>query len=518
MNGSPVRLVTLSGECFEAEPRSVDEYQERDGRLHKFYLTDMVGERGKRLVSVFVSGTLVATCVNYESRAETVRLNAIRRALDQAALSFDAPFDGHHYRELSLSPQDFQTQHARTDAEIRRYIIHKAYWLAYRFPVHAQTGGILYPIPFDEPTDLDYLGVTAPEIWRNLRRLEAQGLFEKVLEGHARPSELLLSGYESGELSGRAFQAAISVSPGAADDRKFAQLAIEEARKSVPEDSRIHPKVGVVVVKDGRILATAHRGEIPQCHAEFIALEKKLTDLVLLGATVYTTLEPCTSRSHPKVPCAIRLTERKVSRVVIGMLDPDNRISGRGQRALRKAGIATELFPHDLMGEVEELNRDFMRDRESYESHLPDAGPSREHPSASLGISVVPRVRVALKRGHVSNFLIEYANDEDEPIFIREARLFGGKDGKIELTEPLKPDDPSTWKIAPHSSMTFGKTIVHQRNPAASLVRMNSNKGIFFETEVVVAASCEIRGQLSEVRQTLYVKVNATNSEIVPLV
>jgi pyrimidine deaminase RibD-like protein len=258
-----------------------------------------------------------------------------------------------------------------------------------------------------------------------------------------------------------------------------------------------------VVVKDGRILATAHRGEIPQCHAEFIALEKKLTDVVLLGATVYTTLEPCTSRNHPKIPCAIRLAERKVSRVVIGMLDPDDRISGRGQRALRKAGIATELFPHDLMGEVEELNRDFMRDRESYETHLPNP---------------TPRVRVALKRGHVSNLLIEYANDEDEPIFIREARLFGGKDGKIELTEPLRPDDPNTWKVLPHSSMTFGKTIAHQRNPAASLVRMNSHKGISFETEVVVVAICEMSGQLSEIRQSLYVKINATNNEIVALV
>jgi hypothetical protein len=54
--------------------------------------------------------------------------------------------------------------------------------------------------------------------------------------------------------------------------------------------------------------------------------------------------------------------------VVIGVLDPDDRISGRGQRTLRKAGIATELFPHDLMAEVEELNRDFVRDRESREN------------------------------------------------------------------------------------------------------------------------------------------------------
>lgn len=152
------------------------------------------------------------------------------------------------------------------------------------------------------------------------------------------------------------------------DDRTYARLAIEEAWKSAPEDKRVHPKVGVVVVKDGKVLASAHRGEIPEGHAEYIALEKKLAEVSLAGATVYTTLEPCTSRNHPKVPCAIRLAERRVGRVVMGMLDPDDRISGRGQRALRKAGIATDLFPHDLMGEVEELNRDFVRDRESREN------------------------------------------------------------------------------------------------------------------------------------------------------
>jgi hypothetical protein len=50
------------------------------------------------------------------------------------------------------------------------------------------------------------------------------------------------------------------------------------------------------------------------------------------------------------------------------------------------------------------------------------------------------------------------------------------------------------------------------------LVKMNSNKGLSFETEIVVVVSCEMRGQPFEIRQTLYVKVNAANNEIVPLV
>jgi hypothetical protein len=184
------------------------------------------------------------------------------------------------------------------------------------------------------------------------------------------------------------------------------------------------------------------------------------------------------------------------------------RIAPYIHRSIRREGMRDQL----LLNAVP-----FMDDSEVL-IHLRSVLPGWKDLPSSLNTLAPPRMRVALKRGHVSNFLIEYANDEDEPIFIRETRLFGGRDGKIELTEPLRPDDPSTWRVAPHSTMTFGKTIVHQRNPAASLVRMNSNKGIFFETEVVVVASCEMRSQLFEVRQTLYVKVNATNNEIVPLV
>lgn len=162
-------------------------------------------------------------------------------------------------------------------------------------------------------------------------------------------------------------EAFFQLNPRTNDDRQFMKMAIDEARKSRAEDGRFHPKVGAVVVKDGRVLARAHRGEIFGCHAEFIALEKKLADQSLAGATVYTTLEPCTSRNDPKIPCAIRLIDRKVARVVIGTLDPNPRISGRGQRALRKANIETDFFPHDLMAEIEELNREFTRQQESQE-------------------------------------------------------------------------------------------------------------------------------------------------------
>src|SRR4051812_38536418 len=98
-------------------------------------------------------------------------------------------------------------------------------------------------------------------------------------------------------------------------DYQFMRLAVDEAHKCLPEDRRLHPKVGVVVVKDNDILAKSYRGEAPGNHAEYFALEEKLRNDTLAGATVYTTLEPCTTRNHPKIPCARRLVDRKVARV-----------------------------------------------------------------------------------------------------------------------------------------------------------------------------------------------------------
>ncbi|MCU1341286.1 MAG: ribD 1 [Candidatus Acidoferrum typicum] len=154
------------------------------------------------------------------------------------------------------------------------------------------------------------------------------------------------------------------------EDRKFANLAIDEARQSVSEqDGKPHPLVGAVVVKNGKVLSSAHRGEVPGNHAEFTALDKKLAEEAVCGATIYTTLEPCTTRNHPKIPCVKRIIDRKVARVVVGMLDPDPRITGRGMLALRNANIAIDLFPPDLMTEIEELNREFKRLHEQ-QSHL----------------------------------------------------------------------------------------------------------------------------------------------------
>jgi pyrimidine deaminase RibD-like protein len=141
-------------------------------------------------------------------------------------------------------------------------------------------------------------------------------------------------------------------------ERELMELAVGLAGKSISEnDGRTHPLVGAVLTRDGYVLATGFRGETSNAHAEEAALAK-LHGAQAAGTTVFTTLEPCTTRG--RMACTQRLITKQVGKVVIGMLDPNPDIRGQGEWLLETVGIGIGKFEPDLVKRIKAQNGEFI--------------------------------------------------------------------------------------------------------------------------------------------------------------
>lgn len=118
----------------------------------------------------------------------------------------------------------------------------------------------------------------------------------------------------------------------------FQQRAVELAQGGFPMPN---PRVGCVMVKDGRVVGEGWHEAAGQLHAEAMALAS--AGDVARGATCYVTLEPCNHFGRTP-PCAQALIHAGVARVVIGVMDPNPAAAG-GAMALRAAGISIEQEP-----------------------------------------------------------------------------------------------------------------------------------------------------------------------------
>lgn len=122
------------------------------------------------------------------------------------------------------------------------------------------------------------------------------------------------------------------------NEARFMRRAIELAA-----DHRTHPnpRVGAVIVDDrGEILGEGGHIRAGTDHAEVVALHAAGGRAP--GATMFVTLEPC-SHHGLTPPCTDAIIDSGVSRVVVGVVDPDDRVTGSGIEQLEQAGIAVEV-------------------------------------------------------------------------------------------------------------------------------------------------------------------------------
>jgi diaminohydroxyphosphoribosylaminopyrimidine deaminase/5-amino-6-(5-phosphoribosylamino)uracil reductase len=97
-----------------------------------------------------------------------------------------------------------------------------------------------------------------------------------------------------------------------------------------------NPLVGCVIVRDGQILAEGWHEYYGGVHAEVHAL-RNAVDADLVGSTMYVTLEPCAHHGK-QPPCAEAIAATPVERIVVGCLDPNPLVAGKGLDVLRRSG------------------------------------------------------------------------------------------------------------------------------------------------------------------------------------
>ncbi len=138
---------------------------------------------------------------------------------------------------------------------------------------------------------------------------------------------------------------------------EFMRYAIEMVNER-PSHVAPNPRVGCVIVRDGRIIGQGSTRPPGGNHAEIEALDDAARkECEVKGATVYVTLEPCAHHGRT-APCADALIRAGVSRVVAAMTDPDPRVSGEGFSRLMAAGI--DVISGVLENEAREMNLGFL--------------------------------------------------------------------------------------------------------------------------------------------------------------
>jgi len=117
-----------------------------------------------------------------------------------------------------------------------------------------------------------------------------------------------------------------------------------------------NPLVGAVIVKDNKIIGEGYHEYFGGPHAEVNAFKNATQDVE--GATIYVTLEPCAHYGKTP-PCAEAIVKNKISRVVVGMVDPNPLVAGKGIEILKNNGI--EVITGIMDVEIEKTNEIFIK-------------------------------------------------------------------------------------------------------------------------------------------------------------
>lgn len=138
------------------------------------------------------------------------------------------------------------------------------------------------------------------------------------------------------------------------DDVRHMARALQLAKRGLYTTDP-NPRVGCVIVRDGRVVGEGWHARAGEPHAEIHALAA--AGRQARGATAYITLEPCCHHGRTP-PCSEALAKAGVARVLAAMPDPNPLVASQGIAELERAGIHVDIGL--LQAESERLNPGFI--------------------------------------------------------------------------------------------------------------------------------------------------------------
>lgn len=147
------------------------------------------------------------------------------------------------------------------------------------------------------------------------------------------------------------------------EDEEYMKRAIELAKKGTGFVNP-NPLVGAVIVKDDRIIGEGYHHKYGEAHAERDALANCHESPK--GATIYVTLEPCCHHGK-QPPCTEAILEAGISRVVVGSMDPNPLVSGKGVSYLEQHGIRVDgLLLNQECLNINKVFFHYIKDKKPY--------------------------------------------------------------------------------------------------------------------------------------------------------
>ena len=118
-----------------------------------------------------------------------------------------------------------------------------------------------------------------------------------------------------------------------------------------------NPMVGCVIVHQNKVIAQGITSPYTGPHAEVNAINQVKDKSILSQCSLYVTLEPCAHYGNTP-PCANLITSYSIPLVIIGVLDPNPKVAGKGIEILEKAG--TKVITQVLEKECTVLHKRFL--------------------------------------------------------------------------------------------------------------------------------------------------------------